>query len=208
MRDYFQLVCQLALYQNQANPKWGRFHKTFLGLCQSRITILTKCRSELAKSMTRGPPMRTNLSGCFSSCSPPSAQHRWSSQDGCLVICHTHNLQHFAVEKCRRGVGGLSVWCSVAIITRVSPRVNSLTRCATHLPHLHICGKDFNLKGNLNTHTKEKLTNFSLVEQMITGIPPRIPLHQPTRLSYLWKTLPMEKKYKNTHMKNTIGWQS
>ena len=148
--------------------------------------------------------MRTNLSGGFSSCSPSSAQHRWSSQEGCLVICHTQlailyqlNCNTLAAEY-RRGVG-LSVWCWVAIITGVSPRVNSLTRCATHLPHLHICGKTFNLKRNLKTHMTRSImiSVGSLLPDLLRQPNPHI-CHIFTVVN-LWKTLQMGQKSEITH---------
>ena len=43
----------------------------------------------MLKRMTKRPPVRANLSGCFPAFSPVSPQQKWSSQDGCLVVCHT-----------------------------------------------------------------------------------------------------------------------
>ena len=121
--------------------------------------------------MTRGPPMRTNLSGCFSSCSPPSAQHRWSSQDGCLVICHTQlaTLCSWEVQKRGGWVECLVFGCN---------HNSRLPACELPDPLRHTFATSSHLWKRLqferkskHTHTKEKLTNFSLVKQMITGIP-------------------------------------
>ena len=93
-------------------------------------------------------------------------QSRWVLSD--LSPPHTQLLQHFTacntlllsiVYIVHKRVG-LSVWCWVAIITGVSPRVNSLTRYATHLPHFTFVENSFNFKGSLKTHMK-KSNDFS-----------------------------------------------